>query len=137
MSAYKLIECNVSSQQAIIAGLLDMGLSLSEIEICPTPKNLEGYHGDRRNQVADIVVPRRNINRKLSGGMSNDLGFEKTEGGYKIHVSDYDQNWWSKKEKRFRRVAVAHQTEEQARRQGYQVVKTDNGNTIQLKLIKY
>jgi hypothetical protein len=138
MSVYKCIECDISSEEAIIAGLLDMGLLRSEIRVSEKAENLQGYHGDRRVQRANITVPRATVNRRFSGGSSNDLGFEKKEDGhYDIHISDYDVRWWQSREKRFKRIAVAHQAEAEAKRMGYKVQRTDNGTTIQLKLVKY
>ena len=50
------------------------------------PQNLEGYRGDRRQQSADIIIPRSQV-----GGASNDIGFVKgPDGKYKAIVSDYD-----------------------------------------------
>jgi len=48
--------------------------------------NLYGYQGDKRKQVAHIVIPRSQV-----GGASNDVGFEKVGDGYILHLSAYDK----------------------------------------------
>lgn len=53
---------------------------------------LEGYQGDKREQKAHIVIPRSQV-----GPASNDIGFLRSNGTYKMYVSAYDQNYWQKK----------------------------------------
>lgn len=48
-------------------------------------KNLMGYRGDKRTQKAHIILPRSQV-----GSASNDIGFEKVDGKYIAHVSEYD-----------------------------------------------
>jgi bisphosphoglycerate-independent phosphoglycerate mutase (AlkP superfamily) len=50
--------------------------------------SLYGYRGDRRPEMAQIVV-----RRKFIGSASNDLGFQKTEAGYVPVISEYDQRY--------------------------------------------
>ncbi|MCD6435227.1 MAG: DUF1257 domain-containing protein, partial [Clostridiales bacterium] len=52
------------------------------------PVPLEGYRGDKREQKAHIIIPRKQV-----GGASNDVGFEKTECGFKLHASAFDKAW--------------------------------------------
>lgn len=57
------------------------------VEVCDTPKNLIGYHGDTREQKADIIIRRGNIS-----SASNDIGFvRQKDGTYQAIVSDYDR----------------------------------------------
>ncbi|MBD2364874.1 DUF1257 domain-containing protein [Anabaena minutissima FACHB-250] len=50
------------------------------------PVNLYGWHGDKREQVAHIVVPRNQIS-----SLSNDLGFFWNGTEYECLISEYDQ----------------------------------------------
>jgi len=48
---------------------------------------LEGYHGDKRVQTAELVIPRAQV-----GSASNEIGFKKqTDGTIKAIISDFDQ----------------------------------------------
>lgn len=48
---------------------------------------LEGYRGDKRQDTAEIVIPRRYV-----GGIANDIGFKLQEDGtYGAIISDYDK----------------------------------------------
>jgi hypothetical protein len=50
-------------------------------------KNLHGYTGDVRPEMANIIVRRHNIS-----SLSNDLGFVKdSDGKYRMIISDYDK----------------------------------------------
>lgn len=50
--------------------------------------SLYGYQGDRRAEMAQIVV-----RRKYIGAASNDLGFQKTDAGYVPVISEYDRSF--------------------------------------------
>ena len=50
--------------------------------------NLYGYQGDKRSQKAHIILPRSQV-----GSASNDVGFERTEKGFKLHASEFDKAW--------------------------------------------
>lgn len=63
-------------------------MGFSEVLYNPVAQNLEGYHGDKREDVAEIIVPRIAI-----GAASNDIGFKRQEDGtYAAIVSDYDKH---------------------------------------------
>lgn len=51
-------------------------------------KHLRGYQGDKRSQKAHIIIPRKQV-----GVASNDVGFEKINGGFVLHASAYDTAW--------------------------------------------
>jgi len=57
-------------------------------------KNLEGYRGKARQQKAHIVIPRAQV-----GVASNDVGFERVGGKYKLHASQFDSKWRTEGEK--------------------------------------
>lgn len=50
--------------------------------------NLYGYQGDKRQQKAHIIIPRKQV-----GGASNDVGFERSKKGFVMHASAYDKSW--------------------------------------------
>lgn len=50
--------------------------------------NLYGYQGDKRNQKAHIVIPRKQV-----GNASNDVGFERVNNGFILHASEFDWQW--------------------------------------------
>lgn len=64
-----------------------MGFKLNEIQQHKSAVNLEGFGGDKREQTAEIVIPRRAV-----GGAANDIGFKLQEDGtYEAIISEYDQ----------------------------------------------
>src|SRR5271170_265153 len=85
MSAYNEIETQFSDQGCLVEALKEMGY---QPQVSEKPQNLEGYHGDRRQQTAEIVIPRRQV-----GGASNDVGFKKNaDGTFTAIISDYDKS---------------------------------------------
>ena len=62
-------------------------------EVHETPTQLFGFSGDRRRQVANIILPKRQV-----GAASNDIGFlRQSDGTYLVHVSAFDKNRWDLK----------------------------------------
>ena len=57
-------------------------------EIHEEAKHLRGYKGDKRSQKANIVIPRKQV-----GTASNDVGFERVDGGFVLHASEFDHAW--------------------------------------------
>lgn len=84
--------------------LRTLGFTDKMIEVSDTPLTLKGYHGDDREQKANIRIKGSGwgSNQNYVGGASNDLGFEKmSDGSWAFHVSDYDkskydQSWTTK-----------------------------------------
>jgi hypothetical protein len=88
MSAYKTIECDIVDKDILLA-------ALSLLNFKPTiheePQHLTGYRGDQRKEIAEIIIPKEQIN--FFTGASNDIGFlwnPDTEK-YEMIVSDYDK----------------------------------------------
>ena len=136
MSAYKVIECEISEDNALIAAIVDMGMSLKDILIYETPQSLRGYRDDVRAQKAHVVITKEQMLKTFRRSASNDVGFEKVNGKYIAHVSNYDMPWWKTKEPRFKQVAAAEQVTAAAKRRGYYVKRIEEGGKIRLKLIK-
>ncbi len=129
MSAYASLKTIFNDRDCLVEALVEMGYAREHIEVHDTAQGLYGYHGDLRQQKANVIVRRQHV-----GGASNDIGWEKQDDGtYTQHISDYDSHKHDTKwltglkasytEKRF---------EKEAKRQGLRFVSRDklNGKTI-------
>ncbi len=87
MSAYKKIECEIVDKDCLLEALKLLGFSP---DVFVEPEKLKGYRGDQRNEVANIVIPKEQVNKFT--GASNDIGFlwSESENKYDFIVSDYD-----------------------------------------------
>lgn len=88
MSAYKLIKCSIKDKDLLIKALESLGF---KPEVCNIPQFLRGFENDTREQKAEIIVPKEQIN-KLYTKASNDIGFiwnQETEQ-FDMIVSEYD-----------------------------------------------
>lgn len=74
----------MEDSQSLIDALIEMGY---KPQVCDKPKNLTGYQGDKRKQLAHIIIPRSQIT-----SASNDIGFEKVGKEYIMHISEYDES---------------------------------------------
>lgn len=86
MSEYLVCDTEITDLEVLKEALADLGIS--NVEVHESPVALEGYHGDKRQQKAHVVIRRRHV-----GPMSNDIGFERgADGRYKAWVSEFDQS---------------------------------------------
>ena len=83
MSEFCLIEIELNDSECVVKSLVEMGY---KPEVHDSPVNLYGYQGDVRKQKAHIVIPRSQV-----GSASNDVGFEKVNGKFVMHLSEYDK----------------------------------------------
>ena len=89
MSAYKLIKCSIKDKDLLIKALESLGF---QPKLHNSPVNLRGYLGDLREQKAEIIIPKEQLN-KLFTRASNDIGFtynSDTEQ-YDMICSEYDE----------------------------------------------
>lgn len=88
MSAYKQLKCEIVSQELLMQALSALGLNAS---VHTTAQKLTGYRADEREQIAEIIVSRQELNKTFTG-CSNDLGFkwDAKENRFDIICSDYD-----------------------------------------------
>jgi hypothetical protein len=89
MSAYKIIKCTIKDLDSLIKALESLGFSP---KIYEEATSLRGFLNDSRDQKAEIIVPKEQIN-KLFTKASNDLGFvynEETKQ-YDMVCSEYDE----------------------------------------------
>jgi hypothetical protein len=151
----------MTDQACLLAALADLGFDARKVEVHETPVNLVGYAGDRRTQTANIVIRRQHV-----GAASNDVGFLASVTGYQAFVSGYDhprfgtgwltqlsscyQTHWSLKQERIvaeerRRLEEERQSlveaqrqavHERAKKMGYRVQETREGETIRMVLVK-
>ena len=85
MSAYTEAQCAIKDQADLVAALEEM-FGKGNVEVHESPTNLYGYTGDRRADLAHIIVRRRHV-----GGSSNDVGFRReADGSWTAVVSQYD-----------------------------------------------
>ncbi|MEB3222464.1 MAG: DUF1257 domain-containing protein [Candidatus Sericytochromatia bacterium] len=161
MSAYMTLLTPMTDQECLLAALADLGFDGAKVEVHATPVNLVGYAGDLRAQTANIV-----IRRKYVGAASNDLGFLASATGYQSLVSGYDhpnfgtgwltqlnsryQSHWTEKQERLaaderRRMEDERQrvvetqrqaVHERAKKMGYEVQETREGDAIRLVLVR-
>lgn len=83
MSAYNEIDTIYSDGDCLVEALKELGY---QPQVNEKAQQLEGYHGDKRKETAEIIIPRKQV-----GGASNDVGFKKNaDGTYTAIVSDYD-----------------------------------------------
>ena len=88
MSAYKKIECEIVDKECLLEALSLLGFNP---DVLNEPKNLKGFRGDERKEVAHIIIPRDQVNKFT--GASNDIGFfwNEKEQKYDFILSDYDK----------------------------------------------
>lgn len=97
MSAYSTNKTIFKDPKLLVQALVEMGFSLEEIECHEKPVNLYGYRGDVREDTAEIVLRRKYINARLSGGASNDIGFKRqADGTYAGIISQFDSHYANK-----------------------------------------
>ena len=86
MSAYSELKSIYKDRDCLVAALNEQGYTT--VETHDEAVALCGYHGDLREQKANVIVRRRYV-----GCASNDLGFVKKEDGtYAAIVSDFDSS---------------------------------------------
>ena len=136
MSAYKVIECEITNEEHIIAGLVDMGISRENIEVHENAVPIHNYAG-RAQGKANIIVRRQNFKQHTRARWNADLGFEKkSDGTYGMHINSEEQRWWDKREPRFKQVAATMQVTQAARKRGYHIKKVEKDGVVKLQLSK-
>ena len=113
MSEYNEISTQYTDQDCLVEALHEMGY---HPQVSEKPQHLEGYHGDERQQTAEIVIKRREV-----GGASNDVGFRKNlDGTYTAIISDYDRgsNFGVKKQTELKRIYAEKMAIKQAKKNG-------------------
>lgn len=88
MSAYKTLECDIVDLECLIDALKLLNL---DVLIHEEPVNLHGYQNDVREEQANIIIPKDQVNKFT--GASNDIGFlwNEKEQKYDLIISNYDK----------------------------------------------
>ncbi len=86
MSHFVECETTFRDAQALVAALLDCGFDKLQIELHEQAVPLYGYQGDKRPQMAHIVIRRQHV-----GVGANDVGWERqSDGSYTAWISEFD-----------------------------------------------
>lgn len=107
-----------------------MGYVFEEHEI---PTNLYGYMGDKREQVAHIIV-----RRKYIGSASNDIGlYKRSDGKYELIISEYDKGISQGKAfmQQFKQKYVVNTAKKMLKKKGYKLKKhtVEVDGTVELR----
>lgn len=129
MSEYLVIELEFDDTELIKEALDEIGYQY-EYHIDAT--NLYGWHGDIREQKANIIIRRKNV-----GSASNDIGFlKKSNGKYELIISEYDRTAPHGKTftQKFKQVYVGKQSVKLLKKKGYKVKhrKVEEDGTIEI-----
>lgn len=89
MSHYNHTKLPITSRSLLLEALTNkkwgLGYDLADLDLTKN-RQLEGYHGDKRQDRADITIPRR-----LLTSASNDIGFKQNQDkSWTLIESDYD-----------------------------------------------
>ena len=133
MSKYVELRTSVTDERYLVEALQELGY---QPEVCREGRSLVGYRGYKRDEQAQIIIPRRQLD-----SASNDIGFARDKSGvYQAIVSEYDRGigfddaWLG----RLVQVYKERQTMAVAKTKGYvfkgkDVIDTPQGKKIQLR----
>jgi len=94
LSEYVDIKTEFKNLDALIDALQECGgWTREQIETHAEPQHLYGYHGDRREQTAHVIV-----RRQFVGYAANDIGFyrEPRADKYRAVISQFDHGRYGK-----------------------------------------
>lgn len=157
MSAYITLVTPMLDEECLIAALVDQGIAQSAIERSTTPVELRGW---QKGSQANIV-----LRKEHTGDAYNDIGFLATNMGYTAILSNdyarFGTEWLGRVNARYQvhyaakqeRLAAAERrrleeerqrvveaqrqaVHERAKKMGYQVKETREGEKIRLVLVK-
>jgi hypothetical protein len=119
----------MNDADSILKALQELGYPA---EVHDQPQHLYGWHGDKRQQMAHIIVRRSDIN-----SASNDIGFlRKADGTYEMIISEFDMH--SGHSKKFTQDLLQlygkHRTLKQAAQMGYTVSSQSVDDQGRLKI---
>jgi hypothetical protein len=114
MSAYKRIECDIVDKDSLLEALTLLNLSFQDHEI---PQNLYGWKDDQRNEKANIIINRKEVNKYT--GSSNDIGFLWNGEKYEMVISEYDKKF--NMDKRFIQAYVKVVLEKSLLKNGFKI----------------
>lgn len=133
MSKYEELTTKISEERFLIEALQELGY---QPEVCPEGRPLIAYRGDQRQEHAQVIIPRRQLDCA-----SNDIGFARDSTGvFRALISEYDRGigfddgWLG----RLAQIYKERQTMAVAKAKGYvfkgkEVIDTPQGKKIQLR----
>jgi len=84
VSKYLQLSTTLTDERYLGEALRELGY---EPEVCREGRPLMGYLGDARAELAQIIIPRRQLH-----SASNDIGFARDRSGvYRAIISEYDR----------------------------------------------
>lgn len=133
MSKYGILETRITEEKHLVATLKEMGY---QAEVYANAAALFGYEGRERLETANVIIRRRQLD-----SASNDIGFARmADGRYVARLSEYDQQigFDQKWLNRVHQLYKEKQTIAVAKAKGYlfqgrEVIKTDQGERVQLR----
>jgi hypothetical protein len=157
MSAYITLATPMVDEESLVQAIVDVGFDRAALRSAAIPVALRGWQNGR---TAHIVLPKEH-----TGDAHNDIGFLKGPTGYVAVLSDdharFGREWlakvaeryrarWDAKQERLaeverqriederRRLVEAQRVavQERAKKLGYAVKETREGDTIRLMLVK-
>ena len=89
MSLYCSVKTQFKNQDALVAALAETGnWTVEQIGRYDIAENLFGYKGDRRAEVAHVIIKKQHV-----GSCSNDIGFiRNSDGTYSAIISEFDKS---------------------------------------------
>jgi hypothetical protein len=88
LSHYSHVKTKISDQECLLKALTDLGFGKDKVKVHETAQKLEGYQGDKRQQTAEVIIPRKYVQ-----SAANDIGFKKqADGTFQAYISDYDKS---------------------------------------------
>lgn len=161
MSAYITVMTPMMDRECLLHALADVGFGPGRVEVSETPIPLLGYAGRQQGQSAELV-----IRREQAGTAIADIGFRWTSTGFQAVLDQDDRGrygpaWLQGLHTRYRehaqrkqeRLAEAERQRleeqrrqlveaqrqvihEKARKMGYRVQETRDGDRLRLVLVK-
>lgn len=132
MSKYAEVETQYKDAELLCEALREMGY---KPELHATAQHLTGYQGDKREETAEIIIPRSQV-----GNAANDVGFKKNANGtYGAIISQYDAgaNCTPAWQKRLKSTYAEKAVMKQAKRGGLKFAgKTTVKGKVVLKFLK-
>jgi hypothetical protein len=130
VSHFTRLKTRITDKGALVKALADIGYKL--VEVHDAPQHLYGYRGDKRAQVAEVIV-----RRKYVGHASNDLGFQRTaDGSFEAIISGYDrrkhsQAWLDRLTQRY----AYHVARAKLQEQGFDLVSEETAKDGRIHLV--
>ena len=119
----------MNDADCIIKALQELGYTA---EVHNKAKNLEGWHGEKRQQTANIIVNRQQVH-----SAANDVGFLlKADGTYEMIISNFDRHAIHGKKftQDLLQLYSKHKTRKQAIQMGYMVQSESIDNEGRMKI---